>query len=256
MTSRHFIRTLLGVAIGVVGLSFASLARAEGGEGSSVVLPEMARAEEVRNEMAVAAQAEGAASETTDSDAVGLKKASAKPVAKSVVKAAAAESAVLAGAHDDPGDAINVEQTSSIGSVQDTVKTRSRETDAIRAANLRPLIVRYATEHGLPVELADAVVRIESRYNAGARNGPNMGLTQINYRSAQSLGYRGGAAGLLDPETNLRYGLKYLAQAFKLAKGDTCGTILRYQAGHRAQTMTSAARAYCARVKTLMAAAD
>ena len=56
-----------------------------------------------------------------------------------------------------------------------------------------------------------------------ARNGPNVGLTQINAGTAQSLGYTGEASGLLDAETNLRYGLKYLAQAYKLAGGDTCG---------------------------------
>ena len=87
----------------------------------------------------------------------------------------------------------------------------------------------------------------------GRATAPNMGLTQINVRTAQSLGYAGAAAGLLDAETNLRYGLKYLAQAYKLAGGDTCGTILRYQFGHRTQTMTSASRAYCAKVKTILA---
>jgi hypothetical protein len=44
--------------------------------------------------------------------------------------------------------------------------------------------------------------------------------------------------------------------AYKLAGGDTCGTILRYQAGHRAQAMTGAARAYCAKVQTILASAD
>ncbi|MFD0463918.1 transglycosylase SLT domain-containing protein [Microvirga aerilata] len=55
--------------------------------------------------------------------------------------------------------------------------------------------MRYASENDLPYELADAVVRLESRYNAGARNGPNMGLTQINFRTAQSLGYQGRQPG-------------------------------------------------------------
>ena len=110
--------------------------------------------------------------------------------------------------------------------------------DAVRAAAVRPLILRYSSENGLPYELADAVVRSESRYDAGARSGPHMGLTQINVRTAASLGYDGPSSGLLDAETNLRYGLKYLGQAYKLAGGDTCGTILRYQAGRRATTMT------------------
>ena len=72
----------------------------------------------------------------------------------------------------------------------------------------------------------------------------------------QGLGAYSAAAGLLDAETNLRYGLKYLAKAYKLAGGDTCGTILRYQFGHRTQTMTGASRAYCAKVKVITAAAE
>jgi soluble lytic murein transglycosylase-like protein len=127
---------------------------------------------------------------------------------------------------------------------------------AVRATGLKPLIARYASENALPYELADAVVRLESRYNARARNGVNLGLTQVNLRTAQSLGYKGDAAGLLDAETNLRYGLKYLARAYSLAGGDTCGTILRYQFGHRTQAMTAASRLYCARVKTIIAVAD
>lgn len=128
--------------------------------------------------------------------------------------------------------------------------------DPARAAALRPLIARHAAAHGIPVGLAEAVVRIESRYNPAARNGPNMGLTQINHRTARSLGFTGAPAALLDPETNLRFGFKYLAEAHRLAKGDTCGTILRYQAGLRAERMTNAARAYCGKVKVLTASAD
>lgn len=132
--------------------------------------------------------------------------------------------------------------------------TRSIGDDPERARSLRPLIEKYAREHGVPVDLADAVVRIESRYNPGARNGPNLGLTQINPRTARGLGYAGTVAGLMDPETNLQWGIKYLADAYRLAGGDTCGTVLRYQAGHGAKTMTRAARVYCGKVRTLLAA--
>jgi len=148
------------------------------------------------------------------------------------------------------------EQTASIPLEALDYKSRSQRSDAARARALKPLIARYASENGLPYELADAVVRLESRYNPAARSGPNMGLTQINFQTARSLGYQGAAAGLLDAETNLRYGLKYLAQAYKLAGGDTCGTILRYQFGHRTQTMTGASRAYCAKVKVITASAE
>ncbi|WP_230530975.1 lytic transglycosylase domain-containing protein [Microvirga roseola] len=216
MTWRHLLRTLAVAILGAAALALASHARAEGGEGSSLVSPEQAEAF-----------------------------LNAVDEAKAGEKAAATEEGEL-----------NVEQTAAIPSDPLPAKSRTRQADAVRAAALKPLIVRFATEHGVPYELADAVIRLESRYNPGARNGPNMGLTQINIRTAQSLGYKGDAAGLLDAETNLRFGLKYLAQAFKLAGGDLCGTILRYQFGHRTTTMTNASRAYCAKVKVITASAD
>lgn len=129
---------------------------------------------------------------------------------------------------------------------------RAARTDAGRGG-YASLIAKHAAGHGVPLALADAVVRVESRYNAHARNGPNLGLTQINYRTAQAIGYDGSAAGLYDADTNLHYGIKYLAMAYRLAGGDTCRTVLKYQAGHRAVSMTRAASAYCARVRTMMA---
>jgi soluble lytic murein transglycosylase-like protein len=147
------------------------------------------------------------------------------------------------------------EETASLPTIQKLAIPRGKADEA-RSSALKPLIAQYAAEHGIPYELADAVVRLESRYNPAARNGPNLGLTQINFRTAQSIGYKGDAAGLFDAETNLRYGLKYLAQAYRLAGGDTCGTILRYQFGHRTTTMTGASRVYCAKVKVLTAAAE
>lgn len=117
----------------------------------------------------------------------------------------------------------------------------------------RPLIAKHAAAHGIPAALADAVVRVESRYNTLARNGPNLGLTQINYRTALAIGYNGTAAGLLDADTNLRFGIKYLAMAYRLAGGDTCRTIMKYQGGHRAVSMSRANSVYCARVRTMMA---
>jgi soluble lytic murein transglycosylase-like protein len=123
----------------------------------------------------------------------------------------------------------------------------------VSTPDMKALIARHASENGVPFELADAVVRLESKYNAAARNGPHVGLTQIHAGTAFALGYRGATAGLLDPDTNLRYGLKYLAQAYKLAGGDTCGTILRFQSGHRAQRMTRSASAYCDKIQTILA---
>jgi soluble lytic murein transglycosylase-like protein len=120
---------------------------------------------------------------------------------------------------------------------------------AERGGGIRSLIARHASANGIPTSLADAVVSVESRYNPHARNGANIGLMQISLPTARSLGYGGPAAGLADAETNLTYGVRYLAQAYRLADGDTCRTILKYQGGHRAVTMTTAARSYCDKVR-------
>lgn len=119
---------------------------------------------------------------------------------------------------------------------------------------LRALVARHAAANGVPFSLADAVVRIESRYNPRASSAGNFGLMQIRHQTARGVGYSGGAAGLLDAETNARYGMKYLAQAYKLAGGDTCRTVMKYQSGHMATRMSGANRTYCAKVRTIAGA--
>ena len=115
-------------------------------------------------------------------------------------------------------------------------------------------IARHAQAAGVPVALAMAVVRIESNHNPKARGrAGEVGLMQIKPQTARGIGFSGSTSALYDPDTNLKWGMKYLAGAYKLAGGDTCGTILRYQGGHGARRMTSAASAYCGRVKRHMA---
>ncbi|WP_293863115.1 lytic transglycosylase domain-containing protein [uncultured Alsobacter sp.] len=117
----------------------------------------------------------------------------------------------------------------------------------------RDLIARHAAANGVPFALADAVVRIESRYNPTVRHGGAVGLMQIKPQTARGLGYSGGAQGLLHPETNLRWGMLYLAQAYRMSKGETCATVMRYQSGHGATRMNGANRVYCAKARTIMA---
>lgn len=118
---------------------------------------------------------------------------------------------------------------------------------------LKALVARHAAANGVPFSLADAVVRIESRYNPRAANAGNYGLMQIRHQTARGMGYSGGAGGLLDPETNARYAMKYLAMAYRAAGGDTCRTIMKYQSGHMATRMSGANRTYCAKVRTITA---
>jgi soluble lytic murein transglycosylase-like protein len=120
----------------------------------------------------------------------------------------------------------------------------------VQAEPYRDRIQHHSSANDVPFFLATAMIRIESRYNPNARNGPNIGLGQISLATAKSLGYKGGAQGLFNAETNLTYSIKYLAQAYRLAKGDTCGTVMRYQNGLGSKHMSAANRAYCAKVRS------
>ncbi|MHB2167574.1 lytic transglycosylase domain-containing protein [Alsobacter sp. R-9] len=143
----------------------------------------------------------------------------------------------------------------AVAGVMVTGSAVAGENAKARSGGYADLIERHAQKHGVPPALARAVVRIESRDNPRARNGVNVGLTQISYGTARRMGYSGGFDGLYDPDTNLAYGIRYLGQAYRLAGGDTCLTVLKYQAGHGARRMTRAAGQYCAKVRTQLAAA-
>jgi soluble lytic murein transglycosylase-like protein len=115
-------------------------------------------------------------------------------------------------------------------------------------------IAQHARTAGVPVALALAVVRVESNFNPKTRGrAGEIGLMQIKPQTARGMGFTGSASALYDPDTNLTWGMKYLAGAYRLAGGDTCGTIMRYQGGHYARSMSRAAVAYCSKVKSHMA---
>jgi soluble lytic murein transglycosylase-like protein len=116
------------------------------------------------------------------------------------------------------------------------------------------IITRYASTYGVPLSLAHAVIRVESNYRSDARGSAGeIGLMQIKPATARMMGYSGSSKGLFDPDTNIRYGMKYLARAHELGGGDTCGTILRYNAGHAARRMNPVSAAYCSKVKRHLA---
>jgi soluble lytic murein transglycosylase-like protein len=117
------------------------------------------------------------------------------------------------------------------------------------------IIARYAAMNGVSVSLAHAVVRVESNYRPDALGtAGEVGLMQIKPATARMMGYDGSTTGLFDPETNIKYGMKYLAKAQKLGDGTTCGTILKYNAGHGAKRMNPVSLNYCGKVKHHLAA--
>ncbi len=104
---------------------------------------------------------------------------------------------------------------------------RAQATGEIGAA-----ISQYAAMYGLPEALVHRVVKRESKYNPKAYNRGNWGLMQIKYATARTMGYRGPAKGLLDADTNLRYGVKYLAGAYLVADGNEKKALRYYTSGY------------------------
>jgi soluble lytic murein transglycosylase-like protein len=97
---------------------------------------------------------------------------------------------------------------------------------------LRSLIETYSQSYGVPVDLVQRVVIRESRHVPHARNGPYYGLMQIHPQTARTMGYQGPPNGLLDAETNLRYGVKYLRGAWLVAGGDRDDAVSWYARGY------------------------
>jgi soluble lytic murein transglycosylase-like protein len=95
------------------------------------------------------------------------------------------------------------------------------------------LIAAHAAANGVPESLVHRVITRESRYNPRLIGHCGcLGLMQIKLGTARSLGYEGNAQGLLDPETNLTYGVKYLAGAYRTAGGNADRAIAYYAAGY------------------------
>jgi soluble lytic murein transglycosylase-like protein len=104
--------------------------------------------------------------------------------------------------------------------------------DASRA-KLDALIASHAQANGVPVALVHRVVVRESRYRPGAIGaGGAMGLMQIKVATARGLGYRGTAQGLLDADTNLKYAVRYLAGAYRVARGNHDRAVMHYARGY------------------------
>jgi soluble lytic murein transglycosylase-like protein len=133
-------------------------------------------------------------------------------------------------------------------------RTQGIEPDAYTRLKLAEIVNRQAADAGIPAELVRAVIRVESDWDKDLTGfAGEIGLMQIKPQTAREMGFEGKNDALYNPETNIRWGVAYLATAYKLASGNVCQTILKYNAGHGASRMTSAASAYCSKVRTIMA---
>lgn len=99
-------------------------------------------------------------------------------------------------------------------------------------AEINRLIAHYARVYDVPENLVHRVVKRESNYNPAARNGPYYGLMQILPQTARTMGHRGSAQDLLDADTNLKYGVKYLRGAWLVARGNHDRAVGWYARGY------------------------
>jgi soluble lytic murein transglycosylase-like protein len=128
-------------------------------------------------------------------------------------------------------------QFPSLASIAPKPAQRTASVDVARASAVSPsaldgLISKYAIHYNVPESLVRRVIVRESGYNPRARNGPYYGLMQISYATAQSMGYRGAASGLLDAETNLKYAVKYLSGAYMVGGGNADQAVRNYSRGY------------------------
>ncbi|VIO66783.1 lytic transglycosylase domain-containing protein [Bradyrhizobium ivorense] len=98
-------------------------------------------------------------------------------------------------------------------------------------AQYEAMVAAEAQANLVPEALVHRVIVRESKYQPRLiGRGGTIGLMQIKLGTARSLGYTGTAEGLRDPGTNLKYGIKYLAGAYRAANGDHDRAV-RYFAG-------------------------
>jgi soluble lytic murein transglycosylase-like protein len=98
--------------------------------------------------------------------------------------------------------------------------------------NLDALIAQHAAANNVPEDLVRRVIKRESGGNPRVVSAGNYGLMQIKLATARSMGYTGNAAGLLDANTNMTYAVKYLAGAYRVARGNVSQAVHYYAAGY------------------------
>ncbi len=98
--------------------------------------------------------------------------------------------------------------------------------------DLQSRVAHHAAANGLPDALVHRVIMRESRYNPRVVSKGNYGLMQIRLGTARAMGYTGSAAGLLDPDVNMTYAMRYLAGAYRAAGGNHDRAVSNYARGY------------------------
>ncbi len=137
-------------------------------------------------------------------------------------------------------------------------RIRTRMTRDAAIGQYDSMIAAHAAANGIPESLVRRIIKRESGGRAGAVSRGNYGLMQIKLATARGLGYTGSAAGLLNPETNMTYAVKYLAGAYRAAHGNESRAVGYYASGYyyaaKRQGMTASTSATFATPGTMAAA--
>ena len=132
--------------------------------------------------------------------------------------------------------------------------TRCNASQEWTKETLKAFVTCQASIYSLEPELAHAVMEIESGFDPEARGADGeVGLMQVMPATARMLGFRGSLDELSAPETNIALGVKYLAQANRLAGGDLCTTVMKYRAGHSESRFSALSVRYCQRARAILA---
>jgi soluble lytic murein transglycosylase-like protein len=97
------------------------------------------------------------------------------------------------------------------------------------------LVAQHAAANNVPASLIHRVIMRESRYQARVVSAGNYGIMQIRLGTARAMGYAGPAEGLLDAATNMTYAVRYLAGAYRAARGNEDLAIALYARGYYAR---------------------
>jgi soluble lytic murein transglycosylase-like protein len=109
----------------------------------------------------------------------------------------------------------------------------SPRAEAQQRAQYESLVATHARANNVPEVLVHRVIVRESKYRPDlVGRGGTIGLMQIKLATARGLGYTGNAQGLRDPDTNLAYGVKYLAGAWRAANSDHVRAMHYYASGY------------------------
>ncbi len=88
-------------------------------------------------------------------------------------------------------------------------------------ANVISLITAMAPSHGVPTWFALRIAHVESNYKPHMRGAAGeYGVYQLKCATAKDIGFSGHCSALLDPRTNVQWGLRHLALAIGKANGN------------------------------------